>query len=210
MTRSHAYLLVLMLLGCGCRKVVDPQPAIDAPPAIDPVTSSVVDALSGTQNPNGVWTLGFAATAEAVLTPFSHLVNGPDTPTWTDESPYMGGVHGIIWKNATSAPRFGVAPGQISAHPGATGELAIIRYTAPFTGTFTAHVEALEGDVGATSASVRVRGVARHSANTPTSYDLPATDLASGDTIELWVGSLGDWSADNTPVVLTVTGTPGR
>ncbi|MBL8619994.1 MAG: hypothetical protein JNK64_01795 [Myxococcales bacterium] len=194
----------------GVDAAVAPDASADAQPPADagPLTSSVVDSFPGTRNPNGVWTYGFAAATDAVLTPFLHVENGPGTPTWTDESPYVGGAHGVVWKNDSGGALFGVEPGQVSAHPGATGEFAVIRYTAPFTGSFTAHVEALAGDAGATSAEVRVRDVARHQADTPMSHDLPATELTAGDTIELWIGALGEWSGDNTPIVMTVSGSP--
>lgn len=219
--------VVIYVAGCGGVEPdavvdaadLDAPTAIDGAPPIDsapidgvpadaaPVTAELVAAFPGTSNPNGVWSYGFAT---GVNTPFMRLATlGGDAtaPLWGGDNAVTGGAH--FWKNLGTTVRYGVAPGAVSGHPGAQNQLAVVRYTAPFAGRFTAHIEAGAGDVGATSVLVRVAGVGVHSANSPTTFDLTPTTLAAGDTLDVAIGSLGDWSADNTPIIVTVTGTPG-
>jgi hypothetical protein len=215
MTRITGLFLISVLVGCG--DVADAPGDPDANAEVDGALGDV-DAgpapswdlaadFPGGGNPHGVWTYAYASTLGGALQLFPDLSDDAGTPTWyDDELPNAGS----IWKNLTDDTPYGSPAGWIAMHPGYLGELPVIRFTAPAAAMYQARVEILDGDSGATEVLVRVAGAGVFATQTAATYDLPATELAADQTIEIWVDYLGDWTSDNTPVSLVVNEVEAR
>ena len=159
----------------------------------------------GTANPNGPWTYGWAATLAGSLTVYPKLEKNAVGPIWNDPANNSLGTPSA-WKNNSSGILYGVPVGMVSLHPGQAGEYSVVRFKAPAAGTYSASVKFFSGDTGETDAKVYVNGTSVFTSVTSTdpTYAVPPTALASGATIELWVGPSGSGISDNTPVSLTI------
>jgi hypothetical protein len=183
----------------GMRLVIDGK-------TILPGWSMLEVDYSTTANPSNGWTYGWKATPTGTFTKFDTYTSTAYGGYWHDASNSQS-PH--IWKNATSSAAYGVAPGQVSVHPGQTGQYPVVRFTVPMaaarctaTGTF------LAGDGGDTEGIVLHNNVVKYTAatthNSPT-FDVFLNDVQAQDTIDFVVGYKGDWSSDNTPVKVAVT-----
>lgn len=170
---------------------------------------SATTDFSTASNPNGVWTYGYTTTFPAAdagdagtLVVFSTNTNG----AWFDPNNVNLGAP-AVFRNDTGAAINGVAPGELSLHPGNLGEYTIVRWTAPRSGTFSVHVEFKDGDIGDTDGFLLHNGVTlvtEASTSTAGTHDRTVT-VALGDRLDLAVGPKGSFLYDSTPVVFTVT-----
>lgn len=108
-------------------------------------------------NPNGVWTYGAMETLGSVVVPFSEgVLSGDQNPLWTNPWSHL-------WKNTTSQTLYGIQPGEVSLHPGSSGQGAAVRWTAPVGDVgLTYNVSAVfgAGDIGVMSLAVLFNGSA--------------------------------------------------
>ncbi len=96
--------------------------------------------FSPSQNPNGVWTLGYLLSFGGTLTPYD--TNGdwqPGFPQWTGTTnPSSDGFSGIFVKNTTSSLFIGgtnvIEAGKIFWQPGPNNEMPVARWTSPVNG----------------------------------------------------------------------------
>lgn len=108
-------------------------------------------------NPHDVWTYGSYAPGTANFTTFDTVTNGSDGGTGSAYT-YWSGTQlswpGFVCKNLATNPNtaFGYyEAGQVVLHPGASGEVATVRWTAPSAMTvdvsalFTGQVSAMTG-----------------------------------------------------------------
>lgn len=159
-------------------------------------------------NPNGVWTYGWAAAlgAPVVVFPDASMSGADGSPAWRDFDNIMLGAP-VAWRNLSGGEVDGVPPGMASLHPGLTNEYTVARFTAPDSGTYSAIVRIYSGDIGETDAAVVVQSFENalgETSLTPT-FDLPATLLGAGDTIDVWIGPTADGGfSDNTPLTFVV------
>jgi hypothetical protein len=108
-----------------------------------------------------------------------------------------------VWNNTSGATAYGVAPGQISTHPGPGGQISIVRWTAPGAVFGSANVvgKFWAGDYGAEQYWVVKNGVAVWSngslcnCTAPFSLGVP---LAAGDVLDFVAA--GDYGYGNTPI----------
>ncbi len=162
--------------------------------------------FSTTANPNGAWAAGYTATLGSAFTVFPAFAN-TQLAIWYDPADFTISTP-VFGKNVSSSTVFGVAPGQITLHPGCNAnEYAELRWTAPSAGSYLASVKLYAGDVGNTDAAVMVNGSSVFA--TPTTALNPGfstfRSLAAGDRIAVAVGTGGDGCLnDNTPVTFTV------
>ncbi len=132
-----------------------------------------------------------------------------------------GGLFPFVMVNTTAAPivRAGMLnlnPGDMELHPASNGELAIVRWTAPTTGTFSisATFEDLNPSTGNSAdgavGSIVVNGLVQFT-NTwinggpAVSVALPNLNLNAGDKVDFAVGMNGNYASDSTRLNATIT-----
>lgn len=117
------------------------------------------------------------------------------------------------WRNLGTSPRYGVAPGQLSLHPGPrpNGDYAIMRFKAPRAAAYRISGQFYAGDSGNSSGRILLdqdfNAPLKVFATTDDNsrFDLGMLALAEGQTVDFVVGNNGDFSACNTPIALTIT-----
>lgn len=153
-------------------------------------------------NPNGVWSFGymslsftgFAVYTESFITGAFYGWRKPGLG-----EPNMSG-------NAGSVTAFGVAPGQITLHPGPTTEPSCLRWTAPSDlTTISIAGQFYEGDVATVSGAVRRGSTVLFSVSGPGTFLITQTNILAGETID--VVAYGAYAFGNTPVRLEITAT---
>lgn len=174
--------------------------------------------FSAVNNPNSVWSYGYslAGGAAYAFTPFDTANNSLTIPVWTS-STYRASGAPAIWKNLTVGMPFGAAPGQLALHPGPNPySPAILRFTAPTTGTYNFTAMFFQGDRGVMNGAVIL-----NNNDVAPMYYIPSTDLTpsfmasvlllAGNTLDLAVGNNGNFGSGNTPVsfVLSSNAVPG-
>ena len=164
--------------------------------------------LLTTANPNGVWSYGYDP-ASAVgyqfkaFNQFSAAVGS--SIIWVDGS-YVTLNTPSLYKNLSSSSVVGILPGQISLHPGPTsnGDAAILRFTAPATGSYGVNAQFFAGDTSETDARVVLNGNFNSAlqffgvTSTNPIFSAGALALAAGDTLDFVVGNAGSFFFDST------------
>ena len=154
-------------------------------------------------NPNGVWSYGYFVDSAFYLDTAVTPVPGGDWMYWGD-----GDTN--IWKNLSESVSYGVQPGQVSLHPGYSGQVSVIRWMTPETvsGEVTIEGEFFVGDGG-------VMEVAVVKNENWSSLLWSATDcgvfalnpsVSAGDTIDFAV--YGGYGWGNTPLEVTISAVP--
>lgn len=144
-------------------------------------------------NPNGAWSYGWMDTGFSTFTLHQYEDYGAgSTPRWYSDNTAS------MWENMTSSTDYGVAPGQVSLHPGMNQEPCVARWTAPVgvSGPATIAGQFFPGDWGSMSVDVRINGVEVWNAVDSGAFNL-ATTVAPGDTIDFAV--YGGYGWGNTP-----------
>ena len=115
---------------------------------------------SSTQNPNGVWTYGWATVASGSFPKLGQLQlyadKGPYQTLifWYDKAIVGPDMVPSIFANTTSQPMVWLDPGQISLHPGGVaGDVAkpvysVLRWKAPKSGNYAVKASFWPGDPG--------------------------------------------------------------
>ncbi len=167
--------------------------------------------FSKTSNPNGAWSSGWTATLGSAFVVYPTAVTGSGFDGWVDPAILNLGSP-TYHKNNSASTVNGVAPGQVSLHPGCNAnEYSELRWTAPSAGNYLANVQFLVGNSGNTDAAVLVNGgvpvfTAASTGGNP-SYSSFRT-LAAGDRIQFTVGTGGDGClSDDTPLAVTILAT---
>lgn len=103
---------------------------------------NVVTDFSLTSNPSGAWSYGWSASRGAPFTLFTAHNNGTHPGVAGDWAGPFGGCCGfypLIGINVTTPGHWGspfIPPGTVYAHPGPSGQNAVIRWTAPTGGSY--------------------------------------------------------------------------
>lgn len=178
------------------------------------VANLTTDFTSNSSNPDGVWTHGyFPTTAGVGFTVFSIATSGPSGFGW--EAPQSSSQLGTpgMWKNTGTTTLYGVAPGEVSLHPGPS-EIISSRFTVPASwGNGVATISATfgVGDTGAVQGLVLINGSSVYGqsvTSTPQSFNLSNVVLGPGQTVDFAVANLDGYFSDNTPVSATINFTP--
>ncbi len=159
-------------------------------------TWDVTADFSLSSNPNGVWSYGWS---DGTL----HLY---DTASgqWYDSGHHGGDYTPTIWKNVSSSMAYGVLPGEVSLHPGSSGEWSVARWTSPISGTVTINGWFGAGDLGSMSYAIYENGKQefyKPYASGNESFNLTAV-VTSGTTIDFMVGEA--YAYGNTPLHATI------
>jgi hypothetical protein len=182
---------------------------------------SAAGDFSTASNPNGAWSYGSSTGLASVFIPSAIPTNNDSglhldgwLGTTVDTSPYV--LHNATAHNVTNASTV-YQPGQLGLHPGPQGQYSIVRWTAPFSGTFSINATfsglSLLGDT--TDVHIFLDGVSIFNSNVngspaPTSYS-GLQSVVAGDRIDFAVGfgTNGNHNEDTTGLSATIVPEPG-
>jgi hypothetical protein len=171
-------------------------------------TWDVTKDFSVSGNPNNEWSYGYFNNPMFQLYTASSIVDG--CPQWLGNLSSDGTP--LIWKNNSASTICGVAPGQISLHPGPGYQASMAVWTAPkgSEGEVRVNGQFYPGDGGAMDVAIYVNDIVQ--ASTPVwsavnsgLFDLNLT-VKAGDTIAFAV--YGGYYSGNTPLSATITTVP--
>lgn len=180
-----------------------------AAPAAGAVTVWDLSAdFSTAQNPNGAWTYGWASALDGSLHAYD-TVNGWQ---WYDSGHHSGDNTPTVWKNYGSGWSYGIAPGEVSSHPGWDGSFSVIRWTAPYAAQITVSGTFGAGDARPMSDYLVLDGQTLQAwPSNPSTVDFSLTlQVAQGDTLDFVVGIPigGDYGYGSTPVAASISAVP--
>ncbi|MGL6097736.1 MAG: hypothetical protein ACRC7O_18295, partial [Fimbriiglobus sp.] len=124
-----------------------------------PATWDIESGFSAASNPNGAWEYGWRESLESGFELSTTQLTYAGAPVWTGgspEDPYEPGV----WHNPTdstiTALSWNWPAGAVILHPGPTGQLAVVRFTAPEVGAYDIAATFTAADIyaGATTSYV--------------------------------------------------------
>lgn len=180
-----------------------------------PMAAQAYDAaadFSTAVNANGVWSYGYAVGADTPPTSFTLFDHGAGWG-W-DSTTYQSLGAPAIWVNAGNTTLYGIAPGQMSLHPGeAAYSPAIVRFTAPAAATYNFSVQFFAGDTGDMNGAVFATGSHAHTVDWFSSTNTNPTVigqiyLQAGDTLDAAVGNNGSFYSGNTGVAFSISAVP--
>ncbi len=178
--------------------------------------------FSAVSNPNGAWSYGYTSTLGSAFildttNTASYLgtaLSGWEGFTSSDGIPY-------VLKNGSGSPVTLVnttyAPGQLAEHPGKQGQYVDVRWTAPFSGTFSlaATFSGLSSLGDSVDVHILHNGVSIFNSTvfgspSPTSYS-GLQGIVAGDTIDFVAGfgSDGNYDDDTTGLSASIVPEPG-
>jgi hypothetical protein len=201
-------------------------------PAFGTVTDAVTD-FSGT-NPSGAWTYGWlpaGAIDTSLFTAFTNyqpdtLAGGatPGVNSWSSNPDGLPTVAGNSTLDVVMLPTIALPPWQLLMHPGALGQYAVVRWTAPLDSNYTVFANFQGIDFGnddnpegtTTDVHVAINGTLILDDSIDgygsTVYFTPSDPLlfAAGDTVDFIVGfgSNGNYFNDSTGLVATFDSVP--
>lgn len=161
-------------------------------------------------NPNGVWSYGQLDTLSSPFTPWviSGISEAPYAPSefWHSSDP--GDSNPTVWHNLTSETFFGIQPGEVSLHPGSSGQGATVRWTAPVGDvgvTYAVNAVFGAGDGGVMSLSVLFNGVSVWTGTDAGSFS-ESRLVSAGDHYDFVVHT--GYIAGSTSLAATLTSVP--
>jgi hypothetical protein len=176
--------------------------------------------FSISSNPNGAWSYGWSTSLGSAFIPSTIATNaymGFTLEGWLGNSdssltPYV--LHNATTTIVNNNPTTPYQPGQLAEHPGAQGQYEVVRWTAPFSGTFSinATFSGLSTIGSTTDVHIFLDGVsifnsAVNGYPAPTSYS-GIQSIVAGDRIDFAVGIGSDGSPDNDTTGLSATIVP--
>lgn len=179
---------------------------------------NIVADFSASNNPNGHWSYGYTPTLGGTFTPFtvSGLGCGGTIDVWTTSSGYPVVDHNNSGTTQTCSGTVSVPTNVLGMHPDNSGGEAVVRWTAPNSGTYS--IQGLfEGLDFAYPTSTDVHILLDSSTslfsgsigsfNIPLNFSVSQA-LNAGDTIDFIVGfgSDGNYIGDSTGLAGTITG----
>jgi hypothetical protein len=169
-------------------------------------TYDAVKDFSTQSNPNGVWSYGWESTFGGVLNLYTltDTTSVPGISAWLKSGTFPYYPPYVAHNDAAKQVCFGsvcVPAAYLDFHPGPTGQVSVVRWTAPSGGRFLVQVSFVGLDhVGPTSTDVHVllnskkqflkAPITRY--QWPLSFDPKVWTLSAGDTLDFMV----DWGKD--------------
>lgn len=183
---------------------------VQAPPS---VTYNAVQEFSPTQNQTGAWSYGYRSGTTFAMLPNNNNVFGLEAGLHTWYLPNAFNLPAVI-HNGTGVTKsyYGAThpPDLLNLFPGASGEKAVVRWTAPQAGTARIGgrfqgLDAATTDVAVTHNGASVFGGNISGLGNQAPFTLTRT-VAAGDTIEFQVGyGNGTVSSDSTGLAVAIT-----
>lgn len=173
--------------------------------------------FSTAQNPNGVWSYGYALTEGGTFNAFTHAMTVGSMQTWYTPSLYELGTP-AVYRNSSldpvslaSATIYGLDAG---FHPGPSS-LAIYRFTAPGSGTYSVEALFFTQDTNATGVNVHIfKNGATSLFASPvtlaqsTKFWSGNVTLATGGTLDFAVDNGGFFHYDSTGLGVQIAAVP--
>lgn len=182
-----------------------------------PAQAATYDAVTDFQiaaNPGSVWSYGYSHDVgpSYAMILFDASAASSDWLSWT-KTGYISLGTPTAAKNISGSTISGAQSGQVILHPGpaANADYAILRFTAPTTGSYDVTGQFYAGDSGSMSGSVVLAGdlanpLTFFSSTTDTStFSFTSLTLTAGETLDLVVGNNGNYFYGTTPVTMTIT-----
>lgn len=175
--------------------------------------------FSATNNPAGAWSYGWSANLTSGFNLYTNKYTVGSIDIWNDPGIAVFGVpditHNGTANTVTNADQVVWQPGQITLHPGQSGQYSIARWTAPSAGIFNiaSSWTGVDQDNG-TSSDVHIlhNGVSQIGAyvntiNTPILANITNMFVNAGDVIDFRVGFgvNGNFYGDTTALSATIT-----
>lgn len=188
--------------------------------AVSALTFNAANDFSIASNPNGAWSYGSSTTLGGVFVPFT--VNGTSVVGLNNPNfNYWGiGSAPLVFKNTAATNQQGTTvnlnPGQLAFHPGALGEIALVRWTAPSADTILLNTLFSGRDTTGTTTDVHIllNGVALFNGlingfGAATSF-VSTLAVAQGDIIDFAVGygNNATYFNDSTGLSATISSVP--
>jgi hypothetical protein len=178
---------------------------------------NIVADFSASNNPYGNWSYGYTATLGGAITPFSVSSTGcgGTIDLWTTSSGYPVVDHNSSGSTQTCSGTVSVPTNVLGMHPDDAGGEAVVRWTAPNSGTYSIQgmFEGLDF-VYPTTTDVHIlldSSTSLFSGNIA-SFEVPlnfllSQTLSAGDTIDFVVGfgADGNYFGDSTGLAGTIT-----
>jgi len=185
-----------------------------ATPAVQAASWNLADDYSTANAAGSAWTFGWESSVGGTFTQYDYsYTNGSNSLQWVDSSISSDYSIPTVWKNTSTGNTTidGVAYGQVSLHPGESGQFSVVKWTASSAGTYTVSYSFGEGDSGWMSYYIVIGGVVYTYwlDDASTESGTITLILAAGDTIEFIVGANIGYDYfyyGNTPLDVTITG----
>jgi len=186
-----------------------------AAPMAQAASWNLADDYSTANTAGSAWTFGWESSVGGTFTQYDYFyTNGNNSLQWIDSSISSGYSIPAVWKNTSTdyTTIDGVAYGQVSLHPGESGQFSVVKWTASSAGTYTVSYSFGAGDAGSMSYYIVIDGVVYQYWLDDASIESGTITLilAVGDTIEFIVGAnINDgyyFLYGNTPLTVTITG----
>jgi hypothetical protein len=185
---------------------------ITATSAVYAATWNVQDDFSTASNPNGPYSYGWMPTLGGKFSVYDFIESaacgcgGPSTGTvWHMSGRSIATGPGIGKVNGSSAC-CGIEPGELTLHPGPSGEFSVIRWISPVTGTITINGYFGAGDSGIMSYFIYKDGTTPlftvHGSGGDGPFSL-VEYVSVGSTIDFVVGEGYGWGS--TPLHAEIT-----
>ena len=169
-------------------------------------TWNLADNFNTASNPDGNWTFGWEQSLNGALNLYDTTNNNVQ---WYSSTHHSGDNTPTIWINNGTAFNYGVAPGQVSLHPGWDGSLSVARWTSTVNGTIDINGIFGAGDFGAMSYYISqdaTSTILSSFANPVSDTFQYALNVSVGDTLDFMVGTgNGGYGYGNTPLDVTIT-----
>lgn len=190
-----------------------------------PIVFNAANDFSATSNPNGPWSYGMSPTLNGTFTQLSatnSYVNGGTLNAWqaasgsvftnpTTTLPGVFSADGAFTQGSVSLPA-----GALAQHPGSAGQYSVVRFTAPFDGTYDLTSAFSSGDTTGATTDVYVllngSPVFNGTVNGAVGSGPFAQvfQLAAGDRLDFAVGlgNNGTFNNDTTILSANIVATP--
>jgi hypothetical protein len=154
-------------------------------------------------NPNGVWTYGWMPSDLSTFytDTITQGLQGVNWDCWWGQNQQ---TH--VCLNNLTFTSYGVQPGQISLHPGAAYQAAVLRFTAPTAGLYDIGGQFFAGDNGTMLVGVRQEANFLWNGVNAGIFSMDDKTFSAGDSIDFLV--YGGYGAGNTPLSLTISSAP--
>jgi len=180
--------------------------------ALGGVTYDSTADFNTSSNPAGPWSYGYSPQGDS-----GYAMQLFDSFDWGwHKTGYISLGTPTVWKNTSQSTAGGVAPGQVSLHPGpaAYGDFAVMRFTAPADGQYAVSGQFFAGDSGSMSGFIVRNGDMQHPlqifpiTDDASVFAIAPVQLSKGQTLDFVVGNNGRYYSGNTPVSVTIKSAP--
>lgn len=171
-------------------------------------------------NPGGAWSYGYRLSAAATELNLFTSFSGGGFQSWNRGLSFPNSYPMVVSNQTADPIQWGtnvpLLAGEMGYHPGPNGELCVVRFTAPFAGTWSYDTSSMNLDKLSDGISVFVvaSGIVKFSDSLPagtagvSTGTIGQVDLAAGESIDFVCGSVGGNTGDTARLIASVTAVP--